>query len=1125
MSKIKTTTTLPTQQEPSDLHTRPFCVVGVGASTGGQEAINTLLKAMPPDSGVAIVVVQHLLPGHTSLSAELFGANTTMPVLQAVQGLPLQANHVYTAPPDQYVTLHNGCFELTARSSRKSLSFPIDYFFKSLAQEYGEHAVGVVLSGNGHDGTAGVQVLAGESGLVLVQDPETAQADSMPRSAIATELADEVLTLQNIPKTIGDYVKYLQKLSTAASGKSDKTNLAEATASDGATTDTKAIKNLLKIMLARRGHDFSGYKRKTLLRRVARRMGLHNMDREADYVALLKKDPKEVDALFYDLLIGVTDFFRDPQAWEVLDSEVITPLIAAKKKDDSIRIWVPGCSTGEEPYTMAMLVLDKLRRARKHCLVQIFATDTNQQALETGRLGHYPLSIANRITPQLLRRYFVLAADQQHYAVSDELRSAVVFGNQNLFSDPPFGRVDVISCRNVLIYLSAEVQKNIMHTFHFALRKDGYLFLGNAESNSGRDDLFKPLSSSWRIFQRIGAARFQAFPLPLSGGEVRNPAGIPALTESPATLAANLAQKLIMERFAPASVLVNSAFEALYFCGSTDEFLLRPAGAPTQDLLAMVREGLRSRLHGGLQQAASKDQPVTISGVLMKVGEVFQAVEITITPAHKTTHAGAAVALGSCYLVVFELEAQQLTVAESSSAQTVLVRHLEDELQLTRQDLATTTERFEDANERLRISNELVLTSNETLRTLNEELESSKEELQSYNEEITTVNQQLETKIRELEASNADIQNLLTSSDIATVCLDNALRIKWFAPAAQRLFSINSGNIGYPIIDVVMLVGDSQLLLDARSVLAGQAVRDAEFFTINQRCYIRRLIPYKNVNRQIEGVILTYTDITESYFAAQAALVTQRDLDATRERAESMRVLSAALANAEERERRTLAKDLHDDLGQLLSVIALKASMLQKQEMPDALRVVVADCANAVQTANQKMRDIALQLNPPMLDQLGLIPAMQWLADEMHRLYKLDVTIKDDGLPKPMDPAVSATLFRALRELLLNVTKHARVAAAEISTEHNEDNTLTVKVNDAGGGLNPAVIDPHITSKATGLVSIRERMGYLGGEMSIASNPGVGTTVVLKVPLLTPQAPATPSPKPAGTNPGSEAKP
>ena len=1090
----------------------PFCVVGVGASSGGHEAISSLLKAMPTDTGVALVVVQHLLPGHVSLSAELFGADTTMPVLQAVNGQTLQANHVYTAPPDHHVALHNGCFALSPRTARKSPHLTIDHFFKSLAQEYGSHAIGVVLSGNGNDGSAGVQSLADEGALVLVQDPETAQADSMPRNAMATELADEVLTLQDMPKAIVNYVQNLKKTPATVPDKLHSEDVRAGGIAESTVADTKAIKDLLKIMLSRRGHDFSGYKRKTLLRRIARRMGLRNIDREADYVALLKKEPHEVDALFYDLLIGVTDFFRDPHAWEVLETDVIIPLVAEKKKNDAIRIWVPGCSTGEEAYTMATLVLDRLRRARKHCLVQIFATDTNQQALDIGRLGHYPLAIANRITPQLLRRYFVLAADQQHYVVSDELRAAVVFGNQNLFSDPPFGRVDMISCRNVLIYLSAEVQKNVLNTFHFALRRDGYLFLGNAESNGGRDDLFKPLSTSWRIFQRVGAARFQALPLPKSSSDARNPAGPPTLTDSPATLAANLAQKLILERFAPASVLVNSEFDALYFCGPTDEFLLRPAGAPTQDLLSMVREGLRSRLHGGLQAAASKDMPVTVSGVLMKVGDVFQSVEIAVAPAHKTTHAGAAGALGPCFLVVFRHEAKQISLADTANPESVLVRHLENELQTTQQDLATTTERFEDTNERLRISSEQVLTSNETLRTLNEELESSKEELQSYNEEITTVNQQLETKIRELEASHTDIQNLLTSSDIATVCLDQALRIKWFAPAAQRMFGIGHGDMGQPLSEVVMTAGDSQLIINARSVLAGQVVRDVELITPNGRNYIRRLLPYKNITHQVQGVIVTYTDITDSYLAGQAALATKRDLVESRDRADRLYVLSAALANAEERERRTLAKDLHDDLGQLLAVISLKASVLQKQDMPDRIRTAVADCANAVQLANKKVRDIALQLNPPMLDQLGLIPAMQWLADEMQRLYKLDVTIKDDGLPKPMDPAVSATLFRALRELLLNVTKHARVAEAEITTEQGKDNSLIVKVNDAGGGLSPSVIDPLISTDSTGLVSIRERIGYLGGEMSIASNPGVGTTVVLKVPLLTPDALAVDKP-------------
>jgi two-component system CheB/CheR fusion protein len=1058
---------------------------------------------MPTDSGASMVIVQHLLPGHPGLSAQLFGAYTAMPVQEAVQGTRMLANHVYTAPADKNLGLHQGAFVLSARSKSKNPPLPIDYFFKSLAEQCGAQAIAVVLSGNGADGTAGLEAIAAEGGLVLVQTPETATADSMPESAIATGLADDVLNPAQMPQAITDYINHLR---TPVSADKAAHGDDAAHARYGVAGDSKAIQSLIKLMLARRGHDFSGYKRKTLLRRIARRMGLHSLEREADYVSMLKKDAKEVEALFHDLLIGVTDFFRDPQAWEVLETEVIAPLVAGKKRDEALRVWVPGCSTGEEAYSIAMVVLDKLRRSRKQCLVQIFATDTNQQSLDVGRHGQYPASIANRISPQRLHRYFSLSPDQKYYTVSDELRAAVVFGNQNLFSDPPFGRVDMISCRNVLIYLNAAVQKNVFNTFHFALRSEGYLFLGNAESNGGRDDLFKPLSSSWRIFQRVGPSRFQTLQLPQHGSDVRNPAAMPPRTETPSALAAQVAQKLILERFAPASVLVNSQFEALYFCGPTDDYLQRPTGAPTLELLAMVREGLRARLHSALNTAAEQDSPITVPGVLMKQGSQFHPVEITVAPAPKPLSGGRTATLGRCYLVVFRRDYSLDVVQDGGGAEGVLVRHLEQELQTTREDLATSTERFEVANERLRVSSELVLTSNETLRALNEELESSKEELQSYNEEITTVNQQLEAKLHELEVSHNDTQNLLASSDIATICLDEMLRIKWFAPAAQRLFGITVADIGLPLSDVLSAVGDTHLLLSARAVLAGQTVRDVELLSASGRCYMRRILLYKRAGQASRGLIVTYTDITDNYLSAQAMEVAQRDLDETRERSVHLRVLSAALANAEERERRALAKDLHDDLGQLLAVIGLKAAILQKQDMPDAVRNAVTDCAAAVQLANKKMRDIALQLNPPMLDQLGLLPAMQWLAEEMYRLYQMEVVIHDDGTPKPMEPAVSSTLFRALRELLLNVAKHASVAAAEITTAHGDDNTLVVTVSDSGGGLDPAIIDPGSNSRVTGLVGIRERIGYLGGEMTIQSNPALGTSVILKVPLLTPAA-------------------
>jgi len=478
----------------------------------------------------------------------------------------------------------------------------------------------------------------------------------------------------------------------------------------------------------------------------------------------------------------------------------------------------------------------------------------------------------------------------------------------------------------------------------------------------------------------------------------------------------------------------------------------------------------------------------------MKRGGTFVSVQITVVP----TAAGDA---GRCFLVVFRHDNKPV-LAPGKAEDRGLVRHLEEELAATRDDLQSTIERFVITTQDLRVSNDEVVSANEELRSLNEELESSKEELQSLNEELTTVNQQLETKVRELESANSDQTNLLVSSDIATICLDESLRIKWFAPATQRQFNFLPGDVGRPIGDMLHAIGDVSMVVAVRAVLAGQTEPDREFQVESGRWYMRRTLPYLDASRRICGVIVTYTDITDHHLALEAERMCRNDLIESDERADKLRYLSAALVTAEDRERRLLAQDLHDDLGQLLAIIGLKAAMMEKMDLPDLLRRAVGECAKSVDLANRKLRTMALQLNPPMLDQLGLVPAIQWLADEVNRLHKIEVDIQDDGQPKPMDRAVSATLFRAVRELLVNVSKHARVSKAVVAVSRNADDTMSLTVSDAGAGFDPGKV---VTSAATGgfgLISLRERLGYLGGAMEVKSVPGEGTSVVVNVPLL-----------------------
>lgn len=1056
-----------------------MCVIGIGASAGGYDAIRSFFRAMPADTGMAFVVVQHLDPSHVSLAVRLFGKVTGMPVLEARDGEPIEANHVYTSPSDRDLTLRDGRFSLAARDPLQRMHLPIDDFFSSLGEGFGARAIGIVLSGTGSDGASGIKSIASHGGIVLVQDPATAQFDGMPRSAIATGACNYVLPVENMSEVITAYALHPCAASPDVPDEDDITE--------------KATQSILTLIREQCGYDFSGYKRNTLLRRIRRRMGLRGIRRNVQYAALLERESGEVDALFRDLLIGVTEFFRDPEAWKLLETEIIAPLVAARHPDQPIRIWIPGCSTGEEAYTMAMVVLDTLRVAQKSCPVQIFATDTCEEALDTGRRGRYLAGVASQIPPALLARYFVQSTDYQGFQVAPALREAVVFGLHNLFADPPFARVDLVSCRNVLIYLEPEVQQRIVHIFHFALNADGGLFLGSAESLGARNDLFKTISAKWRLFRREGGGRSKsiALPMPLSERRADSQAA-PARRALRVTQAATIAQQLILDAFSPACVLVNGRYEALYFCGPTDEFLVRPRGAPTSDLLSMVRDGLRSRLRAALRQAALNDATTTVDGARMKKSGAFESVQITVMP----TPGGER---GRLFLVVFRRPLVPAFVPAGKTVESVLVNQLEEELRATHDDLQSTIERLE-------ASNEEVVSVNEAQRSLTEELESSKEELQSLNEELNTVNQQLEVKLHELETSNNDLRNVLVSSAVTTVCLDPELRIKWFAPATRTLFNLLESDIGRPIRDFSPALCDAGLIEAAGRVLAGNPAAQHEFHTDQGQWYIRHIRPYKSHDQTVSGVIINYTDITDTRLSFDALNLERHGLAEKyeielRERTDKVRALSAALAMAEERERRALAQDLHDDLGQMVAVIKLKVSALEALKLTRAQRAALDECSVAVDLANRKLRAMAFQLSPPMLYDLGLMPALHWLADEMRHVYRIDVRIEDDGVPKELDPAISATLFRAVRELLINVAKHADVCEATLVTAVSDKRMLTISVSDAGHGFDPTFKPPANGVGGFGLLSVRERLGYLGGEIEIRSNPGDGTSVILRVPL------------------------
>ncbi len=1058
------------------------CVVGIGASAGGFEALRDFFKAMPSDSGLVFVVIQHLDPTHESMAADVLGKWTNMPVSEAQPGEPVAPNHVYTIPPNKYLSIHGSKLHLSPPLERRGQRLPIDYFFDALGKDQKERAVGIIVSGTGSDGSLGLKSIESNGGIVLVQAPETAAFNGMPLSALATGVVNYALPVEQMPAIVLNYARHPYPAGALAHAA-------------GAEDDASALLSILDLIRKRNRFSFSGYKHSTLLRRIHRRMSLLHVERLADYLVMSQKQPQELDALFKDLLICVTDFFRDAEAWKMLATEVIQPLVRAKNNEESIRVWVPACSTGEEAYSVAMLILDELKAQKKHCPVMVFATDINEAALRIARNGNYPSGIATHIPAAQLRHYFVDSANEHLYRVGAELRSALIFSAHNLITDPPFSQLDLITCRNVLIYLEPDIQKKVLALFHFALRPGGYLFLGSAETLGGLEEYFKALSKKWRIFHLADDAKPRRLDLPVSETRL-NPAPLPPATPAKAvgsrlSQAAHLAQQILVDQFVPASVLVNSHDEVLYYYGPTERYLVQPRGAPTQDLLNRVREGLRSRLRAALREAAQSNASVVIADARAKRGAAFVPVKFTVMPMPS------AAGVGRQFLVVFEDVAQAADLAPEKEAESKLVRQLEEELRVTKDDLQGAIDRMEDSNEELKVSNEEVVSVNEELRSLNEELESSKEELQSLNEELSTVNQQLQSKVLELETSNSDLKNLLASSDIATLCLDRNLHIKWLTPGMQNIFKLIASDIGRPISDFSDALIGNGLISDAKTVLKKLVPIEKEVKLPNGRWYLRRVLPYRTEDERINGVTITFADITES--RRNAETLEQRVL----ERTTQLRALTVELSLAEERERRALAQDLHDDLGQVLAAAKIKLTTLEKLEHVMARKKRMQEIDNLLDQAHNSVRSLTFQLSPPVLFELGLVPALEWLADEMRRLYDLQIKVLDDRLKKKLDTSVSTILFRAVRELLINVAKHAKVSRAKVTIQR-QGKQIVIQVMDEGIGLTqPSRAKSFKMSKAEGfgLLSVRERLSYIGGEMRIESVPGDGTLVTLVAPL------------------------
>jgi two-component system, chemotaxis family, CheB/CheR fusion protein len=1059
------------------------CVVGIGASAGGFDALVEFLQVIPANSGLAFIILQHLSPSPRSLSAELFSRHTAMSVRVALDGVRLQANCVYTTPADRDIGLKDGCVRLSKPTEARGRRLPVDQLFRSLGQDRRERAIGIILSGTGSDGALGLKEIVANGGIVLVQAPESAQFDGMPRSAMATGLVAYVLPIAKMPRVLLSYARH--------------TYVRKPGALPSAARVANPVAKILALLEAGHGQSFTGYKQAMLVRRIERRMGLLKIETLDEYTKHMRRNAAEVTSLRKDLLIGVTEFFRDREAWKALDTEVLRPLIASKKPGQAIRAWVAGVGTGEEAYTLAILILARQRQLRKRGVVQIFGTDANQDSLNYARAGRYPFGIRSQIPAEYLKHYFQKPKDDHHYQVLPEVRESVIFGDHDLLADPPFSHLDLVTCRNLLIYIEPETQNSILLRCHFALRPNGYLFLGSAETVGAHEKLFRAIARKSHIYQRIGTTPRNQIEWRVNKVSPK----VPALAREPSSETgrmaqlANLTHNALFERFAPAAVLVNERMETLYFNGPVERSLLPSRKSTNKSLLPRLPKDIRAQLPAAIRRARAARRPVLISGAAQDSKSDKTTLHVEVLPMlTESGHLGA-----PRFLITFQELPLGKTVAKSRMAHS----ELREELRATQEDLQSAVSQLKTSNEELRASHEETMSINEELQSMNEELESSKEELQSVNEELNTVNTQLQHKVGELEVANTDLRNLLASNEVATLCLDRSFRFKWFTPAAHRLFNLLPSDIGRPITDLSLSAVDPSLIDHARAVLQTKTPRSRELEY--KGVYLRRIVPYRSAEgTDIAGVVITFADITEAKRAAQMqieaqAVANQRLEERVRERTEELGRLSHELALAEVRERQTIARDLHDGLGQELNAVSIKLDALRNADAASRSDAALDEIAKLLERVVREMRSLTAQLNPPVLEQLGLMPAIEWLSEEMRKTYQLEVVFKGDPELKPLDSITASILFRAVRELLINVTRHAKVKMAQVAARCAEGR-LTIEIMDQGIGF--AVNNVQSTTPVgLGLATIRERITYIGGTLRIDSAQNRGTTAIIQVPM------------------------
>lgn len=842
-------------------------IVGVGASAGGLEAIEALLANMPDNSGIAFVVISHLDPSRESILPEIIQRKTAMQVSQITDNLEILPNHVYIIPPNKALAVHDGTLFLLKEGASRGARLPIDAFFASLAQERGDKAMGIVLSGTGTDGTIGIRAIKAEAGIVMVQDPESAKYNGMPRSAIATGLVDLVLT----PEKMGE--KLIQIIGHRG--------VIEKQFSSGEEIDlAAALKKMCILLRVATDHDFSQYKQNTIIRRVEKRMQVYNIENISDYVRYLQESKGELKTLFKLLLIGVTRFFRDPEAFGVLARKHLPALFKNRPENSPLRIWVPGCSSGEEAYSIAIVLRECMDAMGRHFPVQIFGTDIDEDAIAVARAGLYPTAIAADVEPERLKKFF--SKEENNYRVKKNIREMVIFALQNITRDPPFTRLEMLCCRNLLIYFDTALQKRLLPMFHYSLNRDGLLFLGSSESVGQASDLFVLLERKWKIYtpgsdSKMGQKAVSFVSREAKTEVTEKDVAIPPPKAMDVDIVRVL-KAILTQTSMPTCVVIDDSADIIYIHGRTGRFLEPAEGEVSFNLLDMARPGLKTSLASGITKVTAERQQCSFDGVRVKNNGSFVDVNLTVRPLSDLQTGRRGIMLVIFQEVVAEKMKTPDTDDEVRPQHSVdELRRMEDELQYTRENLQTTIEELETSNEELKSTNEELQSTNEELQSTNEELETSKEELQSLNEESSTVNQELQSRIDELLAANDDIKNLLDVTEVATIFLDIELKIRRFTPKVADFFHITKSDIGRPIAHFATTLRDVKLHECAKKVLNDLGHYEVNIDDVSGRRYDMRIRPYRTLNNIIAGVVVTFNDITE-YEKLIGALTESEDM-------------------------------------------------------------------------------------------------------------------------------------------------------------------------------------------------------------------------------------------------------